>query len=171
MNFTQFASIKFFFKVKDWWLIGSFAKNYITKHLAFIYEVSTGFTICAHECIELQRESPLKKDELEKILFELQRQINLVEDYITLLSKTFETIMPAIHTRRATFALLQHQKNFLTDYKNKGYLDDGDYANLRKDMDRKIVVLENKNFEWKAKEFSSFVLEFPIFFTVEQELM
>lgn len=38
-------------------------------------------------------------------------------------------------------------------------------------MDRKIVVLENKNFEWKAKDFSSFVLEFPIFYTVDQEML
>lgn len=50
-------------------------------------------------------------------------------------------------------------------------MDDSDFTTLRKDMDRKIVVLENKNFEWKAKDFTSFVLEFPIFFTVDQELM
>lgn len=76
INFTQFTSIKFFFRVKDWILLGSIAKSYITKHLAFIYEVSTGFTIAAHECIEIQKDSPLKKDELNKIIQELQRQIN-----------------------------------------------------------------------------------------------
>jgi hypothetical protein len=56
-------------------------------------------------------------------------------------------MVSAIHTKRASITILEHYKHFIMDYKNKGYIDDADYAQLRKDIDRKMVKLENYVFE------------------------
>ena len=36
-------------------------------------------------------------------------------------------------------ALLEYHKRFLDDYLHSGYIDEGDFNNLRKEVDRKIV--------------------------------
>ena len=41
----------------------------------------------------------------------------------------------------------------MVDYKNRCYIDDADYNEQRKDLDRKIVILENMTFEWKIPNF------------------
>jgi len=71
INFTNFNMIKFFFKIKDYCLIGGLAKSYITSYLAFIYEVATTFIECAHEAKEATHDFPLKKSLIKKILEEL----------------------------------------------------------------------------------------------------
>lgn len=62
MNFTAFKSIKFLFKIKNWILIGFLAKNIITKHLAFIYEITTTFTVCGEETKKFLYDMPLRVD-------------------------------------------------------------------------------------------------------------
>jgi len=52
-NFTSKKTLSYFFKVKDWVLVGGLAKSYITRHLAFIYEIVTTFLICAKEAKEI----------------------------------------------------------------------------------------------------------------------
>lgn len=58
---------------------------------------------------------------------------------------------------------MEYHKRFISEYKHKGYIDDGDYEVLRKDIDRKIVQIENKVFEWQLPNFNKFVIEFPVF--------
>ena len=41
------------FRLKDWPLIGSLAKSYITRHLALVYEVVTSFILCLTEAMEI----------------------------------------------------------------------------------------------------------------------
>jgi len=53
INFTTKKTLSYFFKVKDWPCLGGAAKNYITRHLAFIYEVVTTFVICVKEAKEI----------------------------------------------------------------------------------------------------------------------
>lgn len=45
--------MKYFIRIKDFVILGRIAKNYITKHLAFIYEVCSVFLICLKEVIEI----------------------------------------------------------------------------------------------------------------------
>jgi hypothetical protein len=52
-HFTSKKNLGYFFKLRDWPLVGGLAKSYITRHLAFIYEVSTTFVICAKEAHEI----------------------------------------------------------------------------------------------------------------------
>jgi hypothetical protein len=53
LNFTKFKTIQYFFKIQDWPLIGRLSKSFITRHLSFIYEVTTNFIICANEAKEI----------------------------------------------------------------------------------------------------------------------
>lgn len=53
INFTSKKTFGYFFKLKDWPVVGNLCKSYITRHLAFIYEVSTTFLICAKEAKEI----------------------------------------------------------------------------------------------------------------------
>lgn len=48
--------------MKDWVLFGSLARGYITRHLAFIYEVATTFIIGLKEAKEILEEFPIKKE-------------------------------------------------------------------------------------------------------------
>lgn len=36
-------------------------------------------------------------------------------------------------------------------------------------MDRSIVDLENRVFEWKVKDLNSFILEYPIFSSISRD--
>ena len=45
-----------------------------------------------------------------------------------------------------SMALLEYHKRFLEEYLRSGYIDENDYFILRKEIDRKIVRLENHVF-------------------------
>lgn len=61
-NFTGKTTLSYFFKMKDWVLVGPLARGYITRHLAFIYEVATTFIIGLKEAKEILEEFPIKKE-------------------------------------------------------------------------------------------------------------
>lgn len=65
----------------------------------------------------------------------------------------FEHIVSSIHTKRAAMEVLEYHKKFARDYHSKGYIDDLDLQALLKDIDRKIVALENHVFNWKPVDF------------------
>jgi hypothetical protein len=60
INFTGLKGIRFYFKIKDFICCGGLAKNYITRHLAFIYETTTTFITAAQETKAFQAEFPMK---------------------------------------------------------------------------------------------------------------
>jgi hypothetical protein len=48
-NFTGFKLLKMMFYVRNAPVLGKIARNYITNHLSFVYEVTTSFIIISHE--------------------------------------------------------------------------------------------------------------------------
>lgn len=62
INFTSKKNLGHLFKMKDWPIIGGTFKSLITRHLAFIYEVSTTFVICCREAKEILDGFPIKRD-------------------------------------------------------------------------------------------------------------
>lgn len=48
------------------------AKNYITHHMAFVYEVTTAFITSAHEAEEVLHHFPIGEDYIKKITNELK---------------------------------------------------------------------------------------------------
>jgi hypothetical protein len=47
LNFSHLRTLRFFFRLKDYWLIGRLASHWITHHLALVYEIATTFVQCA----------------------------------------------------------------------------------------------------------------------------
>jgi len=62
VNFNDTKYLKWAFKTKDWPIFGGFAKTWITRHLSFIYEVTTTFIICLKEAKEILDEFPIRKE-------------------------------------------------------------------------------------------------------------
>mmetsp|Transcript_1291 Transcript_1291/g.190 ORF Transcript_1291/g.190 Transcript_1291/m.190 type:complete len:87 (+) Transcript_1291:434-694(+) len=79
------------------------------------------------------------------------------------MSDEYQTIIKAIHSKRAAVSVLEYHKRFISEYKHKGYIDDASYEEIRKGIDRKIVELDNQSFEWDAPNLHRYVIEFPIF--------
>lgn len=147
-NFTDFG-IRVTFRMRNWPLFGGVAKNYITHHLAFVYEVATSFITSAHEAEELLHNFPLGHQYIKKVNDELKNQVNDAYKYISDLQTKFPEIIKAIHTKRAASSIMETQKKFLSEYKDKGYIDDGDYNEIRKKIDSRILELENMSFSWQ----------------------
>jgi hypothetical protein len=93
INFTTFKTVRWVFKMKDWSLIGPTARSYITRHLAFIYEVSTAFIVCSEEAREAVHDLPIPKENIHKVTDELSHEINKAEEYISMLSESFPDII------------------------------------------------------------------------------
>lgn len=96
-------------------------------------------------------------------------EIGKAEEYVDSLQESFPEIIKAVHSKRAAQAILEHHKKFLNQYKDKGYIDESDYNNLRNKLDKKMMNLMSINFNWKVPDFQFFVMEFPIFHSLEQE--
>ena len=75
MNFTSFSYIRSALKINEWAIIGRLTSNYITQHLAFIYEVTTTFITCAKEARELCLDIPINVELVRPILREIEREI------------------------------------------------------------------------------------------------
>lgn len=127
-----------------------------------MYEVTTSFITCAHETEELLHNFPLGQEYINKVNGELKSQVNDAYKYISDLQIKFPEIIKAIHTKRAASSLLETQKRFLNEYKGNGYIDEGDYNEIRKKIDLRVMELENMSFKWEdvseLQSFDSFIL-------------
>jgi hypothetical protein len=68
----------------------------ITRHLGFIYDVTTTFIQCAHEALILVQHLPVDKTALALVMEEIQHDINKAEIYLSNLHDTFPEILRAI---------------------------------------------------------------------------
>ncbi|EGR31636.1 sodium hydrogen exchanger family protein, putative [Ichthyophthirius multifiliis] len=163
INFTNFSTLEIMFAINNWFIIGGFAKTYITHHLTFVFEVVQTFIICSKEIEEIQNFLPLRKDFIEKVNQELQFGVIQAQKYLAELSNNFPQILKSIHTKRAACSIIEYQKKFLLHYKSNGYIDDQDYKQYLKKIEKKGVRLENMSFDWSLPTFQSILLQFPIF--------
>lgn len=51
--------------------IGPFARDYMIKHLGFVYDVTTTFLSCSSEAIHLTDSFPMGKDAVRVVMEEL----------------------------------------------------------------------------------------------------
>lgn len=47
-------------------------------------------------------------------------------------------------------------------------MDEKEFASMRKDIDRRLVALENHIFDWAIPTFHSFAMEFPTFANLDR---
>ncbi|CAD8090636.1 unnamed protein product [Paramecium primaurelia] len=168
-SFTSFSSIKYFFKAKEWTFLGGYAQQYITKHLGFVYDVTTTFISCANEVLTLQEHMPMNKNAVRLIMDEIRTEINKAELYLGTLTDTFPEVIRAIQTKRASHTVLMHQRHHLEENQKNGLVDDKEFNQLKSNIDARLVQLENHVFDWQIPTFHSFAMEFPIFAGVPKE--
>mmetsp|Transcript_16124 Transcript_16124/g.13659 ORF Transcript_16124/g.13659 Transcript_16124/m.13659 type:complete len:291 (+) Transcript_16124:462-1334(+) len=161
--FVSFKSIRFLFKIKDFFLIGRLAKRYIKSHLAFIYEVATTFIQVCDEIIEDEPYIPLSKYHVRTIIEEFEKNKVDATTYIVSLEDTFHEIIKTIQVNRAAYAILENQKHFLNEMLGSGQIEDKEYMMLRHEIDRKITKISSNKTEWEAPSFDRFMIDFPFF--------
>ena len=76
--------------------IGPFARDYMIKHLGFVYDVTTTFLSCASEAFHLTESFPMSKDAVRVVMEELNKEIEKAEGYLSILNDTFPEIVRAI---------------------------------------------------------------------------
>jgi len=161
--FTSFKLIKFFMKLKDFFLVGKLAKRYITRHMSFIYEVTTAFITVCGEILELDQNIPLSKHHIQSILEEIEKNRSDADNYILDLQGNFLEIIKVIQIQRAANQILDHQKHFLSEMLHSGQIEEKEYAYIRRKIDRRLNSLDNFKIDWHLPTFNEFVVEFPIF--------
>ncbi|EGR29622.1 sodium hydrogen exchanger family protein, putative [Ichthyophthirius multifiliis] len=169
MNFTGFKILKMMFYMRNTPVIGKIARNYITNHLSFVYEVTTSFIVISHEIQEHNHELPISKDYTHVMNQEMNQNIVQAEKYIAELAYNFPELIKTIHTKRASYNIIEAQKKFLLQYKDSGYIDNTDYNILRSEVDQRTLSLQNMAFDWTIPTLQNFLLEFPIFSTLTPE--
>ncbi|CAD8153221.1 unnamed protein product [Paramecium pentaurelia] len=162
-NFLNFSSVNFFFKVKEMPFIGPFARDYMIKHLGFVYDVTTTFLSCANEAFHLTESFPMSKDAVRVVMEELNKEIEKAEGYLSILNDTFPEIVRAIQTKRASHSILTHQRHYLDETQQNGLVDDKEYQLLKKEINTRLVDLENHQFDMILPSFHVLAMEFPIF--------
>lgn len=161
--FTSFKSIKIVFKIKDFFVIGSFAKRFIANHLAFIYGVVTAFVSVCDEIIDMESSIPLSRYHIRTVMDEFEKNKLEATNYIVQLEDTFPEIIRAIQVHRASNYLLEFQKNYIEDMLKAGKIESKEYAQIRREIDRRLRSLDNLAVEWSAPTFNNFMMEFPFF--------
>ena len=161
--FTSFKSIKFFMKMKDLFLIGKLAQREITRHMSFVYEVTTAFITICGEILELEQSIPLSKHHIQSVLEEIEKNRSDADNYILDLQGNFLEIIQAIQIQRAANQILDYQKHFLSEMLHSGQIEEKEYAAIRRKIDRRINSLDNIKIDWRLPTFNEFVVEFPIF--------
>ncbi|CAD8109667.1 unnamed protein product [Paramecium sonneborni] len=162
-NFMNPCSVNFFFKMKQSFLIGYFAKEYLIRHLGIVYDVTSTFIICADEAIKLSENFPMNKEAIQVIQEELKKDIEKAHAYFGTLNGNFPEIVRILQTKKASFSILTHSIEHLQSTQRKGLIDDKEYKILLKDINNKLVKLESHTYEMELPSFHVIAMQFPIF--------
>ena len=164
-TFTGRRSINTYFRLRDTFFIGRFARKYISQHLSFVYQVVTTFMLVAEEVMENHAEIPLSKQHINVVLEEVERNKVDANGYIVSIQDQFSETIKNIQVKRASYNVLHFQRQFLDHALKEGQIEEKEYADIRKQVDRRIIKLEDsKSYgEWSAPTFDDFVMQFPVF--------
>ena len=167
--FTSFRMIKFFMKIKDFFLIGRLARRYITSHMSFVYGVTTAFIEVSGEILEIEESVPLSKHHIQSVMEEVEKNRSDAENYLLDLQGNFLEIIKAIQIQRAANQILDHQKHFLEAMLQSGQIEEKEYLLIMRKIDRRLNTLEHFKIDWHLPTFNEFVVEFPIFSNLSPE--
>lgn len=92
-NFMNLYLVNFFFKVKQKFFIGYFAREYLIRHLGLVYDVTSSFIICAEEALKLADNFPMSKEAISIIQEELKKDIEKAQAYFGTLNGSFPEIV------------------------------------------------------------------------------
>ena len=83
--------------------------------------------------------------------------------YVAELENNYPMVIKAVHTTKASTILLKHKKHKLKEMLEEGFVDDGDYADLRLEIDQSLVKIQIKDFELSEVKFNEVLTECPLF--------
>ncbi|CAK89999.1 unnamed protein product (macronuclear) [Paramecium tetraurelia] len=162
-NFMNLCSVNFFFKVKQKFLIGYFAREYLIRHLGLVYDVTSSFIICAEEALKLADNFPMNKEAISIIQEELKKEIEKAQSYFGTLNGSFPEIVRVLQTKKASFSILTHSIEHVQSTQRRGLIDDKEYKILMKDINIKLVKLESHSYDMSLPSFHVIAMQFPIF--------
>jgi hypothetical protein len=160
MNSWEFLASQFsekyinsLFYMKDWWIIGRVSKNLLFSYIFYIYDVVSSYI----ESLDLLKEEARLFNFGETVLLEM---INEVEDnrksavqYIyDYLQVSFPEISRELHTKKASFQILEFEASVLKNNLQSGQLEDTEYMRMKRLIDRKVVILNNMNPSWELPD-------------------
>lgn len=103
---------------------------------------------------------------MKYVLDEVRENIEIAETYISEIENSYPKIIQAVHTERATTIILKSKKNELKHLYAEGYIDDIEYAQLRKEVDETLVQVRGDNFKLDEIKFSEVFAHCPLFSTL-----
>ena len=78
-------------------------------------------------------------------------------------------LIVSIHTQKAALNLLTNKKLELQGMLGEGFIDDAQYKEIRKELDRQFIDLQTGDFKWEAITYHEILLECPMFAELSRE--
>ncbi len=169
-NFTP-ETLKYYIYFKDYPLIGSFMQKILVQKIYFMYEISTAFTeACEEATSSFHRNFPIGKSShaFGNAMKEVADNIESATFFISEIEGNYNSIIKAVHTSRAATILLKHKKHELKNMYEEGYVDEGDYDTLRKEIDHSIVDVYLHSFRLDPEAIGDINVEVPILSTMNR---
>lgn len=164
-NFLRWRLIGCMQKIKKVPCLSFIAKRYIAQYLSQIYQVTTTFILVCESMIENQDGGVLGKAHFLTVINELKTNLLSANNYLVSIEDLFADTIKAIQIRRAAFHIIRYQIHVLDEALNEGHLESNEYNELRSELDRKALRLENIEARavWSVPTFDDFVVQFPVF--------
>ena len=112
-NFTR-ESIAWYFKFKDFPIIGKTITNLLINRLYEAYEITTTLIESSEHAIHVFENSfPLHTEYLNYVLSEVKDNIDQAVNYVAQLENSYPKLIKVVHTVKASTTLLKHKKYLL----------------------------------------------------------
>lgn len=151
-------------------ILGGLFNNYVSSKLCFEYSLIQTLNLCCHEIYKSLAQLPLCKDYhflIEEVKKELMQDLINGEDFLDTLKGDFPDLVKMIHTKTASYAVVQYQKDQIHHFEKEGLINHHEKQKMDFKLDRLIIQIN----KYKPKlfhgdqdiKFSTFVLDFPAF--------
>lgn len=169
LNFSSIGAMNLCLRIKDWYLVGGFARKAITDHLQHSYGIMITFRVVLEESKKFIKEFPMNERLIKLLEQEINAEIVLVEQYLGKITHKFSAVFRVIQTKRAVLQLVLAQRKYLQEKRHQ--LDESIFERLLKYVDQVLDNLRVTRFALELPNFDQFELEFPIFncLTPEQQ--
>ena len=114
---------------------------------------------------------PLSKEHIKVVVEELEKNKFDASNYVISVQDQFSDTIKNIQVRRAAYSVLFYQRQQLDQALKEGQIENNEYNDIRRDIDRRIVGLDSvlSFAEWTAPTFNDFVMQFPIFSSLRRD--
>lgn len=135
--------------MKDIWIVGKLAKHFLFAYIFYIYDVVSSYIesleILKEETINYNFDERLINDMVSEIEDNRNSAIHYLQDYLEV---SFPEISKELHTKKAAFSILEQQKRILQQNLITGQLEEKNYIQMKRLIDKKVVMLNNMSVSW-----------------------